>query len=76
MATPMCCAWRRSPTPSAGPRDLLIRVRAASVNPVDCKIRSGAQRALIHYRLPQITALDVSGEVIAVGSQVTRFKVR
>lgn len=63
------------PDPTAGPRDVLIRVHAASVNPVDCKIRSGAQRALIHYRLPQITALDVSGEVIAVGARVTRFKV-
>ena len=60
--------------PIPGPRDLLIRVRAASVNPIDCKIRHGAQRALIHYRLPQITGLDVSGEVVAVGSRVTRFK--
>lgn len=61
--------------PVAGERDVLVRVRAASVNPVDCKIRSGAQRALIHYRLPQITGLDVSGEVVAVGARVTRFKV-
>ncbi len=60
--------------PTPGPRDVLIRVRAASVNPIDCKIRHGAQRALIHYRLPQITGLDVSGEVVAVGSRVTRFK--
>lgn len=63
------------PDPTAGPSDVLIRVHAASVNPVDCKIRSGAQRALIHYRLPQITGLDVSGEVVAVGARVTRFKV-
>lgn len=61
--------------PVAGERDVLVRVRAASVNPIDCKIRSGAQRALIHYRLPQVTGLDVSGEVVAVGSRVTRFKV-
>lgn len=60
--------------PVPGPSDLLIRVRAASVNPIDCKIRHGAQRALIHYRLPQITGLDASGEVVAVGSRVTRFK--
>lgn len=63
------------PDPVAGERDVLVRVRAASVNPIDCKIRHGYQRALIHYRLPQITGLDVSGDVVAVGSRVTRFKV-
>jgi NADPH:quinone reductase-like Zn-dependent oxidoreductase len=63
------------PDPVPGPRDVLIRVRAASINPIDCKIRQGAQRALIHYRLPQITGLDVSGEVVAVGARVTRFTV-
>jgi NADPH:quinone reductase-like Zn-dependent oxidoreductase len=61
--------------PVAGERDVLIRVRAASVNPVDCKIRQGYQRAFIHYRLPQIVGMDVAGDVIAVGSRVTRFKV-
>ncbi|MDB4930435.1 MAG: zinc-containing alcohol dehydrogenase [Myxococcaceae bacterium] len=61
--------------PVAGERDVLIRVRAASVNPVDCKIRQGYQRAFIHYRLPQIVGMDVAGDVIAVGSAVTRFKV-
>ena len=61
--------------PRPGARDVLIRVRAASINPIDCKIRHGAQRALIHYRLPQITGLDVSGDVVAVGARVTRFRV-
>lgn len=61
--------------PAPGPRDVLIRVRAASVNPIDCKVRHGAQRALIRYRLPQITGMDVSGDVVAVGALVTRFGV-
>ncbi|MCB9596739.1 MAG: NADP-dependent oxidoreductase [Sandaracinaceae bacterium] len=63
------------PDPQPGPRDLLVRVHAASVNPVDYKIRSGGQRALIHYTLPWILGLDFSGEVVAVGSRVTRFAV-
>jgi alcohol dehydrogenase len=61
--------------PVPGPRDLLVRVRAAAVNPVDCKIRSGGQRNIIRYRFPWILGLDVSGVVEAVGSEVKRFAV-
>ncbi len=61
--------------PAPGPRDLLVRVCASSVNPVDCKIRMGGQRNVIRYRLPWILGLDVSGVVEAVGAQVTKFKV-
>lgn len=60
--------------PRPGPRDLLIRVHASSVNPVDTKIRAGAQRLLIRYRLPWILGLDVSGVVEEVGERVTSFR--
>lgn len=63
------------PAPAVGPRDVLIKVHAASVNPIDVKIRAGAQRGAIRYRLPWITGMDVSGEVIGVGAEVTRFSV-
>ncbi|HJL16628.1 MAG TPA: NADP-dependent oxidoreductase [Sandaracinaceae bacterium LLY-WYZ-13_1] len=62
-------------TPRPGPRDLLVEVQAASVNPVDFKIRSGGQRAIIHYRLPWTLGLDFSGRVVEVGDRVTRFAV-
>ena len=62
------------PKPTPGPRDLLVRVRAASVNPVDCKIRSGGQRNIIRYTFPWVLGLDVSGVVEAVGASVTRFR--
>lgn len=61
--------------PTAGKRDLLVRVHATSINPVDAKMRAGGQRALMHYRLPWIPGLDFSGEVIAVGAGVERFNV-
>jgi NADPH:quinone reductase-like Zn-dependent oxidoreductase len=61
--------------PRAGPRDLLVSVRAAGVNPVDCKIRSGTLRAIVRHRLPVVLGLDVSGVVVAVGRSVTRFRV-
>lgn len=61
--------------PEVGPRDVLIRVRATSVNPVDWKVRSGGQRSIMRYRLPWVLGLDVSGVVEAAGASVTRFRV-
>jgi NADPH:quinone reductase-like Zn-dependent oxidoreductase len=61
------------PTPRA--RDVLVRVCAAAVNPVDCKIRSGGQRNVIRYAFPWVLGLDVSGVVEAVGADVKRFNV-
>jgi alcohol dehydrogenase len=62
------------PKPSPGPGDLLVTMRAASVNPVDFKIRDGAIKALIRYSFPLILGNDLSGEVEAVGAGVTRFR--
>ncbi len=62
-------------TPRPGPRDVLVEVHASSVNPVDCKIRSGAQRALVRYRLPWTLGLDFSGRVVEIGREVTLFRV-
>ncbi|MHA0043858.1 NADP-dependent oxidoreductase [Deinococcus sp. PEB2-63] len=62
------------PQPNPGPHDLLVRVRAASVNPVDLAIRSGRLKPILPYKLPLILGSDLSGEVMAVGSAVTRFK--
>src|SRR5262245_37547927 len=73
--TPSVLRVEDAPKPSPGPRDVLVRVRAAAVNPVDWKIRTGSQRNIIRYRLPWILGLDVSGVVEAVGAKVTRFAV-
>jgi NADPH:quinone reductase-like Zn-dependent oxidoreductase len=62
------------PTPEPGPGDLLVRVKAASVNPVDAKIRDGKLKPLLRYRFPLTLGNDLAGEVVAVGSRVARFK--
>ncbi len=62
------------PEPTPGPRDVLVRVAAASINPVDAKIRAGYQRAVIRWPLPWITGMDLAGVVESVGPRVTRFK--
>lgn len=63
------------PAPRPGPRDVVVGVKATSVNPIDCKIRSGTQRAVLRYRLPWVLGLDVSGVVTAIGADVEHFAV-
>jgi NADPH:quinone reductase-like Zn-dependent oxidoreductase len=59
--------------PDAG--EVLVAVRAASVNPVDFKIRSGKYPAVKSDRLPYTLGRDVSGTIEKCGAQATRFKV-
>jgi len=56
------------PMPLPGPHDLLVEVRAVSVNPVDTKIRRG-----VAVSEPRVLGWDASGIVRAVGAQVTLF---
>jgi NADPH:quinone reductase-like Zn-dependent oxidoreductase len=72
---PEALAIEETSEPEIGPRDVLVEVHASSVNPVDWKIRSGAQRAIIHYKLPHTLGLDFSGRVIGRGSEVQRFAI-
>jgi len=51
-----------------------VQVRAASVNPLDFKIRRGKLKVLLKYRFPLVLGNDLSGIVTAVGAGVTRFK--
>lgn len=60
------------PLPGSG--DLLVQVRAASVNPVDFKIREGKLKRVTPYPLPLTLGCDFSGTVAEVGPGVTRFK--
>jgi len=57
------------PRPTAGPHDLVVEVRAVSVNPVDTKVRSGDQDE------PRVLGYDASGVVVEVGSEVTLHAV-
>lgn len=63
------------PQPRLEPDDLLIRVRAAAVNPVDWKIREGYLQGFLNHQLPLILGWDVAGTVVEVGPEVTGFKV-
>ena len=60
------------PEPVAGPRDLLVEVKAISVNPVDTKVRQNVQP---DTGTAKVLGWDVAGVVKAVGSEVSLFKV-
>lgn len=68
-------AFEEAPMPSISSNEVLVRVVAASVNPVDWKIRQGYLKEMISYSMPLTLGWDVSGVVTAVGSDVTRFAV-
>lgn len=61
------------PSPTVGPRDVLIDVKAASLNPLDYKIRKGKAKPAIRVPLPIALGCDVAGTVVQVGQDVTTF---
>ncbi|WP_353930873.1 NAD(P)-dependent alcohol dehydrogenase [Okeanomitos corallinicola TIOX110] len=61
--------------PPIKPDQLLVKVHASSVNPIDWKTRKGMLSILTGNKFPLILGFDVAGEVVEVGSQVTGFQV-
>ncbi|HEX4471446.1 MAG TPA: NADP-dependent oxidoreductase [Nocardioides sp.] len=63
------------PTPTPGPEQVLVAVRAAALNPVDLAMRAGGMAAAIGEPFPLGLGWDVAGTVEAVGEGVTRWSV-
>jgi NADPH:quinone reductase-like Zn-dependent oxidoreductase len=61
------------PVPEVGPRDVLIDVKAASLNPLDFKIRGGKAKPVIRMPMPIPLGCDVAGTVARVGADVHQF---
>ncbi len=55
-------------------RDLLVAIKAISVNPIDTKVRRGSTPPTKNENLPRILGWDAAGEVIASGSDCTLFE--
>ena len=62
------------PMPEPREDDVLIQIHAAGVNPLDSKIRDGAFKLILPYRLPLILGNDLAGIVVRAGSRARRFK--
>ncbi|CZT37005.1 NADP-dependent oxidoreductase [Rhizobium sp. 9140] len=63
------------PEPQVENGDVLVRIHATSVNPLDSKLRDGAFKIFLPYRPPFVLGHDVAGTVVKVGSSVSRVKV-
>ena len=63
-----------APRPAPGASQLLVRVAASSVNPVDWKLHDGSYRWLVPVRFPSTPGFDLAGEVVEAGANVRRFK--
>jgi NADPH:quinone reductase-like Zn-dependent oxidoreductase len=61
--------------PKIKPDQLLVKVHATCVNPVDWKTRKGMLKILTGNKFPMILGYDLAGEVVEVGSNVTRFRI-
>ena len=66
--------YEDAPKPAPAKGQMLVRVKAAGVNPVDWKIRSGMFRGGLDFAMPATLGFDVAGEVAEVGEGITKFK--
>lgn len=66
---------REQPTPTIAKNQLLIQVKAASINPLDWKIYGGEMKLLSGTKFPKGVGIDFAGVVTQVGPSVTRFRV-
>lgn len=64
---------RELPVPVPGPGEILVRVQASGVNPLDLKIRAG-QAAHARVEPPAVLGIDVAGTVVQIGEAVTGFR--
>ncbi|HUD32189.1 MAG TPA: NADP-dependent oxidoreductase [Variovorax sp.] len=62
------------PRPAPGPDELLVRVHAAGLNPIDNMIPKGTFKSLLRVDLPATLGSDLAGVVVETGHRVTRFK--
>src|SRR5437867_6594878 len=72
---PEVLKYEEAPQPNPMPGDVLIRVHAAAVNPVDWKVREGYLRERLKHSLPLILGWDLSGVVEATAAGVSQLKI-
>lgn len=72
---PEVLTYEDAPQPQPGAGEVLVRVHAAGINPVDWKIREGQLKKMLQHTFPLVLGWDVSGVVEGLGSGVKRLQV-
>jgi NADPH:quinone reductase-like Zn-dependent oxidoreductase len=73
--SPDVLKWEDYPDPVPGPGEVLVRVAAASVNPIDCKRRAGLTKDFYPMTFPGLIGIDVAGTVAKLGPGAEGFSV-
>ena len=63
------------PNPTIAPDEILVRVCAASINPLDKMLRNGEFKQLLKYKTPFVLGHDLAGVVVDIGSEVRGYKI-
>ena len=72
---PEVLVYEDAPRPHPDAGEVLVRVHAAGINPVDWKIREGHLKEMLHHTFPLVLGWDVSGVIESLGTGITRLKV-
>src|SRR5689334_21978543 len=72
---PEVLKFEDAPDPVAGAGEVLVRVAAASINPLDLARRSGAAKGFFPVQFPGILGADLSGTVLEIGPGVDTFSI-
>jgi NADPH:quinone reductase-like Zn-dependent oxidoreductase len=72
---PEVLKFEEYPDPVAGPGEVLVRVAATSVNPIDYKQRAGLTKDFYPIKFPGLTGIDMAGTVVKIGPGVEDFSV-
>lgn len=62
------------PKPALNPDEILVRVHAVGLNPIDNMIPKGSFKPILRFQLPATLGSDLAGVVVETGGRVTRFK--
>jgi NADPH:quinone reductase-like Zn-dependent oxidoreductase len=72
---PEVLKFEEYPDPVPGPGEVLVRVTASSVNPIDCKRRAGLTKDFYPLTFPGLIGIDLAGTVVKIEPEVEGFSV-